>query len=194
MNKTQTLRWIEQFSLAIAAGCCGVFLYLALYPSFYYLSGIGFTLMLWVVVPTVGLIAHLAQLAYGRSRSADATEASAPAANGRFIAAMLVVVTVAVAFKAPLYASFLVARPGLEEALAEHRDDLAQVGRVHHDYGLYQISRAHRGCHVEDRIYFEFRDDAEAAIIYSESGIEDLCYNSGNKGHLLGNWYWMKED
>lgn len=181
MKKAKFLRCIDQLALAVAAGCCGVLLYLALYPSFYYLSGIGFTLTLWMIVPSLAFIAHFAHRANATS-------------NARFIAVMLIAVTGAVALKLPLYASFLVARGGLEEALAQHRDDLDQVGRVYHDYGPYEIGRAHRGCHREDRIFFEFRDDNEAAIIYSESGIEDLCYNSGNKGHLLGNWYWMKED
>ncbi|MCP4455527.1 MAG: hypothetical protein GY809_29055 [Planctomycetes bacterium] len=26
----------------------------------------------------------------------------------------------------------------------------------------------------------------ESGIIYSESGIDDLCYNSGNRGHVFG--------
>ena len=43
-------------------------------------------------------------------------------------------------------------------------------------------------------VFFQFLHDGEAAIIYSESGIDELCYNSGSKGHLFGNWYWMKED
>ncbi len=40
----------------------------------------------------------------------------------------------------------------------------------------------------------EFLERTIVAFAYSESGIDDLCYNSGSKGHLLGNWYWMKED
>lgn len=37
-------------------------------------------------------------------------------------------------------------------------------------------------------------DDSEAGFIYSPGGIADLCYNSGNSGHLMGPWYWMKAD
>lgn len=65
--------------------------------------------------------------------------------------------------------SFLLARAGLEEALDEHRDDLSHVGRVSHDFGLYRIGRAERGCHVHDRVYFRFLDDGEAAIAFTAS-------------------------
>lgn len=152
---------------------------------------IGLLLMLWVAVSVAMVCCSLIlNVAMRRSRSSSPTGAS----DLGYIAGMLVLTSLLVGFKVPLHASFLLARPGLEEALAEHRDDLSDVGRVSHDFGLYQIKSAERRCHIDDRIYFMFRDDSEAAIIHSPSGIDDLCYNSGNKGHLLGDWYWMKED
>lgn len=44
------------------------------------------------------------------------------------------------------------------------------------------------------RAFFLAGNRSEAAFIYSTEGIEDLIYNRGSRGHLCGNWYWMKED
>lgn len=195
MNATRLHRWMDQMALALCAGACGVVLYLALFPAFYYMTVFAVMLLLWAIVPTIvlitGLITRLAQATPDGSSSES--EASAPG-NAAFIGAMLLIVTALVTLKVPLRASFLLAKPGFEEALAQHQDDLTQVGRVSHDFGLYSIGRAERRADIQDRIFFLFQNDSESAIIYSESGIENLCYNSGSKGHLFGNWYWMKED
>jgi len=188
-------RWqqlLERMTLAFAGACSGVVLYLALFPGFYYMAWIFFGMMLWAVVAAGCLFQVLALQAISRWKRVTPPS---PSANGLgFIVGMLGLVSLLLAFKAPLRASFLLARPGLVEALAEHHADLSQVGLVHHNYGIYHFRKADRRCHRKDRVFFQFLDDAEAAIIYSESGIEDLCYNSGSKGHLFGNWYWMKED
>lgn len=184
-------RMVGQTALAFSAACCGIVCYLALFPGFYYMQWIGLLVLLWITVSVAMICCSLIlSIASRRSSSSSPTDAS----DLGYIAGMLVLTSLLVGFKVPLHASFLLARPGLEEALAEHRDDLSDVGRVSHDFGLYQIKSAERRCHVDDRIYFMFRDDGEAAIIHSPSGIDDLCYNSGNKGHLFGEWYWMKED
>ena len=88
-------------------------------------------------------------------------------------------------FKVPLRASFLLARPGLEKALVENQDDLVKVGVVSYNFGLYEISKAYRGCHKKDRVFFQLRNDSEAAFIHSRSGIDDLCYNAGKQGTSL---------
>jgi hypothetical protein len=98
-------------------------------------------------------------------------------------------VTLLVACRIPLHMGFLTAWPGLTV--------LVEKGVLDADQrcGLYTISAAQRRkCHVPGRIIFILADDAESGFIYSPNGIEDLCYNSGNKGHLFGNWYWMTED
>ena len=184
--------FFERSALSFAGACSGVVLYLSLFPSFYYMDWFFFGILLWAVVGVGCLAQAMALLAIARWKG---VRLSSSVLNGSgFIVGLLVLVSLLVAFKVPLHASFLLARPGLEEALAEHHDDLTQVGRVYHNYGVYRFRKADRRCHREDRIFFQFLHDGEAAIIYSESGIEDLCYNSGNKGHLFGNWYWMKED
>lgn len=185
-------RVIERTTLAFAGACSGVVLYLALFPSFYYMAWFFFGIMLWAVVAAGCLFQALALQAIARWKRV--TLPSSPANGLGFIVGMLVLVSLLVAFKAPLHASFVLAKPGLEEALEQHHDDLSQVAYVSHDYGIYRFRKADRRCHHKDRVFFQFLDDSEAAIIYSESGIVDLCYNSGSKGHLFGNWYWMKED
>ncbi|MCP4376209.1 MAG: hypothetical protein GY794_08565 [bacterium] len=192
MSMQRWQRFFEQMTLAFAAACSGVVLYLSLFPNFYYMAWIFFVVMLWAVI-TIGCLCQALAL---RTVARWKRVMLPPSRTGNlnFIIGMLVLVSVLVGFKAPLHASFLLARPGLEEALADHHDDLEQVGRIYHNYGLYQFRNADRRCHKKDRVFFQFLDDGEAAVIYSESGIGNLCYNSGNKGHLFGNWYWMKED
>lgn len=190
LRKHQSL--IERTTLAVSAACCGIVLYLALFPGFYYMAWIFFGMVLWAVVAACCLFQALASQALARRMRTPLPHSRYSGVG--FIAGMLLFVSVLIAFKIPLLASFLLARPGLEEALEQHHDDLSQVGLVSHNYGIYQFRKADRRCHRKDRVFFQFRDDGEAAIIYSENGIDDLCYNSGSKGHLLGNWYWMKED
>ena len=192
MSMQRWQQFFEQTSLAFAGACSGVVLYLALFPSFYYMAWIFFGVMLWGVVALGYLCQALPLLAIARWKRV--TLPSSPPRSLKFIIGMLVLVSVLVGFKVPLRTSFLLARPGLERALADYHDDLDQVGRVHYNFGLYRIRKAYRGCHKKDRVFFEFLNDSEAAIIHSTSGIDDLCYNSGSKGHLFGNWYWMKED
>ena len=192
MKMERWQRFIERTNLTFAAACSGVVLYLALYPGFYYMVNFAFCILLWGAVAVGCLFQLLAVQAFALWKRLPLPSSAARGLG--FIFCVLLLTSLLVAFKVPLRASFLLAKPGLEEALEQHRDDLSKVGLVHHDYGIYEFRGAGRRCHHKDRVFFQFRNDGEAAIIYSESGIEDLCYNSGNKGHLMGNWYWMKED
>ena len=180
--------------LAFAGACSGIVLWEALFPAFYYLQWIGYLSLLWGLVSLVCLGQLLTLRGMARWRRGGLPGGFRTGAG--FIMALLVLVTLCIAFKPPLRVSFLLAKPTLEDALQEHGDDLDMIGKLpkYHDCGIYPIKGATRRCHRKDRIYFQFRNDGESAIIYSESGIDDLCYNSGSKGHLLGHWYWMKED
>lgn len=186
--------FLAKTTLAFAGACSGVALYGALFPAFYYMTWLAALVMLWGLVALAYLGQNLVLLAVARCRQVALPPS--PQSGPGFTVGLLVLVTLLVSFKVPLHASFLLAKPELERAVAEHADDLDAVGRLakYHYCGIYPIQKAHRRCHKKDRIYFQFRNDGESAIIYSESGIQDLCYNSGNKGHLFGNWYWMKED
>ena len=44
------------------------------------------------------------------------------------------------------------------------------------------------------QVYFVLADHSESAFVYSPSGIADIEFNAGSKGHLFGDWYWIKED
>lgn len=33
-----------------------------------------------------------------------------------------------------------------------------------------------------------------AAFVHAPGGIDDLCYNTGSAGHLIGSWYWKVDD
>lgn len=190
------VRWWQQFlertTFAFAGACSGVVLYLALFPGFYYMAWIFFGMMLWVVVAAGCLLQALALKAVAKWKRV--TLPTSPANGHGFIVGLLVLVSLLIAFKAPLHASFLLAKPGLEDALEHYHDDQSKIAYLSHNFGIYQFKKADRRCHHKDRVFFQFLDDSEAAIIHSESGIDDLCYNSGSKGHLFGNWYWMKED
>lgn len=196
--KLTTMLWWQQVlartTLAFAAACSGVVLYLALFPSFYYMAWIFFLVMLWgiVALAVLGQSLALVLVATWKQRALP----SSPLQGLGFIMGMLALVSLLVGLKVPLHASFLLARPELEKAVAEHSDNLDEISRLAKYYhcGIYPIEKAARRCHRQDRIFFQFRNDGEAAIIYSKSGIDDLCYNAGAKGHLWGNWYWMKED
>ncbi len=188
-------KWIQftqKLSLVWAGMCAGVVLYMAMFPYFYYMAWFAILPAFWGAVLVGDLLLRLvvASVALGRGIQ----HPFVPAGSYKFVAGLLVLVTALAGFKVPLHTSFLLAKSGLEQALVDGQEDLAVVGRWSHDFGLYHIGHAERRCHDKDRIYFLFQDDSESAIIYSETGIDDLCYNSGNKGHLTGNWYWMKED
>lgn len=185
-------RLAEQITIAFVAGCCGAVLYMALFPAFYYMQWLFMILLLGIV--TLGSLGVYTLILVLSRREATGTSARPQFHGVGFTLGMLAIVVLLVGFKVPLHASFLWARPGLEQALAENQDDLGEIGVYSYDYGLYPIGSAARDCHHNDRVYFRFHGDSESAIIYSESGLDDLCYNSGNKGHLSGNWYWMKED
>lgn len=190
VEATHLQRSLERLLLVFVGGCAGIVLYQSLFPPFYYLAWIAWMLALWTAGMAALLLSRLS-LTLSAKSSPTGSRGTGP---GRFILGLLTWVSLLVLVKLPLRASFLLAKPGLEGALAQHRDDLSKIGMWSYDYGLYPIVSASRRCHDDQRIFFHFPSREEAAIIYSPSGIEDLCYNSGSKGHLLGDWYWMAED
>lgn len=190
MSAPSRLRLIDQLAISHAAAWCGILIYKGLFPGFYYLSGLGTVMTAWIVISVVQLLAVLTV----RGASQGEEDARGYQLSSKYVVLMLLSTTGLLLIQAPLRASFLLARGGFEQALAEGGEAFENVRPYAYDFGLFHIGRAGRDCHKEDRVYFRFEDDGESAIIFSETGIDDLCYNSGNNGHLLGNWYWMKED
>ena len=111
------------------------------------------------------------------------------------VLALMGIVTVAVLTKLPLHAGFAWARADLEQTLERDQqpgEDFALAYSQAGPYGFFQLAR--RRCHDEGRIYFTLANDYEAGFVHSPNGIDDLCYNSGSKGHRVGEGYWMAED
>ncbi len=67
-------------------------------------------------------------------------------------------------------------------------------------FGLYEFSakatniRHQSGVDSGNQMVFILSEDIESAFIYSPEGIDNLVYNSGSKGALFNDWYWMKQD
>lgn len=180
----------DAYTLAFAAMLAGAVLWNALFPGFYYMDFIFFVTMLWMSLATVVflrlLLASIASRRTGRP---------VVWAGWLGVATLLCVVSVAILLKLPLHAAFAFARSELDRAIEQDRQPGETFPLANSSYGIYSIyQQAQRRCHHEERIYFTLANDAEAAFVYSPSGIDDLCYNSGTKGHLSGDWYWIAED
>ncbi|MDF1741591.1 MAG: hypothetical protein P1U86_20680 [Verrucomicrobiales bacterium] len=99
-------------------------------------------------------------------------------------------------FQAPMKLAFLSAKPALEEAVAQWELTGEATAGEEITAGFYSFegvtSNSERS--PEGALIFRFKKDREQAFIHSPQGIENLSYNSGTKGHLVGDWYWMCED
>ncbi len=185
-------RFLEDFGLIICAAYAGLVLYWSMFPAIYYMEWILWVPGLFLVSTLIFGLQTFAIWLVSRWKKVPFRLKRIPLA----LAVLPVLVTILFVGKIPLRASFLLAKPTLEKAVREHADGLEQVSRRadYHYSGLYAIKKAEHRCGRKDRIFFVFRDDHESGIIYSESGIDNLCYNEGSSGHLMGKWYWMKED
>ncbi len=193
-DKSNASAWWQRpfdgFTLTMVALGSGALLWNALFPGFYYMAWVFFVLMLW---------AGLALLLFIRLLIAGIGTRSAGRpvvwSGWKSVVAIPIVLSVVILLKLPLYAGFALAEADLDLAVRQDQRPGDEFPLARYRYGIYGIRQeAHRRCHHKDRIYFALANDSEAAFVYSESGIDDLCYNSGSKGYLFGNWYWMAED
>ena len=168
----------------------GAMLWNALFPGFYYMDFIFFPVVLWASVGAVLIVRLLIA-----SMGTRLTGRPLVWTGWRGVMILIFVVSVVVWLKLPLHAGFALARADLDRAIQQDLQPGDTFHLARYRYGIYPIhQQARRRCHHEDRIYFMLANDPEAAFVYSTSGIDDLCYNSGSKGHLSGNWYWIAED
>lgn len=192
-NPNPTSWWqrpFDSFTLTIAALLSGVMLWNGLFPSFYYMSFVFFVMALWGALAAM-LLVRLPLASLGM----QLTGRPIIWTGWRGVMTLVSVVSVATLLKVPLHMGFALARAGLDRAIDEEMQAESTFPLSRSVHGIYAIQQqAQRRCHHEDRIYFTLANDSEAAFVYSPSGIDDLCYNSGDKGHLAGNWYWMAED
>ena len=180
----------DRYSLAVSSTLSAIVLWEARLPGFYYLLFIFFLTFLWMGVLGFISLRMLFALAVRRQ-----TEQPQLLRGWRSVLLVPTLATALVAFKLPLHLGFAFAQPTLDHVIEsdlQPGDPLAISRASAGPYTIFQQAR--RRCHDKDRIYFTLSNDSEAGFVYSPSGIEDLCYNSGSKGHLSGNWYWMAED
>jgi hypothetical protein len=175
-----------------------VILYFATHPSFYYMT--------WVVCLQAQIL--LAVLSYIVFLIVCFTSNRLPRAQfqrlhrqWQFSFIGLILIGFAVAVQLPLRIAFLISKPALEQAISI--PGVFTNGIPNDIRGLHRISaektnerlKWNREADVNSgKLLFVLADDSESAFIYSPNGIDDLAYNSGDCGHLIGNWYWMKED
>lgn len=173
---------------------CGGLLYLGLYPSLYYMGDFFFLIVLW----GAGVLAFVFRW-YVRGfvlflhRLPDR-----PLIDLRrwiLLGCLLLLTTTLILTRVQLRIGFLTAWPGLHQLAAGVNPNRGLVLPADQRCGLYVISSTNtRRCNIPGGIIFMLANDRESGIIYSPNGIDGLAYNSGNKGRLFGDWYWMTED
>jgi hypothetical protein len=190
LHSRASQRPFDNWTLVPVSLLCGIVLWHSLFPGFYYLAILFVLLWLWMFV--AGLVAIRVTIAtFVARRKGTPIDAT----GWLPVLGVPLLLTVAAIFKLPLHASFALARADFEHVIAHEVQPTESFPLLKHHYGLYPIRQtARRRCHDPERIYFQFSNDGEAAIVYSPTGIDDLCFNSGSKGHLVDNWYWMKAD
>ena len=180
----------DRYTLALVSGLSAVVLWRAMLPSFYYMRFIFFLTMLWGSISLALSIRVVIALV-----GTFLTKRAALWTGWRSVVLLPAVVTLLVAFKAPMHLGFAFARPALDQVIKMDFEPSGSFSISKASVGPYSIyQQANRDCHDKSRIYFTLSNDVEAGFVYSTTGIDDLCYNSGSKGHLSGNWYWMAED
>lgn len=175
-------------------------LWLGLQPGFYYLVGLCLVIMAWMLFLLV-LIVRLGVQGYlARQHRSSAPKWTVPALRYACFIGTLLAATILLFFTMPLRLGFLTAKSTLSRLVDQDKLSLSRELTEDVRAGVYVVSagatnrRRERGIDTGKRIVFILADDHEAGFIYSPGGIDDLAYNDGNKGHLLGDWYWMKED
>ena len=180
----------DRYTLAVSSALSAIVLWEARLPGFYYLGIIAYLYFLWVgIFGVIGLRLTLSM--------ALASRLGRPSLSRGWSGVMLLpaVATTLIALKLPLHVGFTFARPTLDQVIEQDlkAGDSFPISKA--GAGPYSIfQQALRRCHDKSRIYFRLSNDSESGFVYSTDGIEDLCYNSGSKGHLSGNWYWFSED
>ena len=177
-------------------------LWLGLYPSFYYMTGLAVAFLAWAGTAVVFLLRVMVQLHFLTRHQVPVSGRQLAIRRWSIAFAALLVVTLLLVHKIPLRIGFLTARPALSRLVAEVSTGQLTVMKEDARAGLYTVSAEMTNWRLRgsydgapaDRIVFVLANDSEAAFIFSPSGIDNLAYNSGSKGHVFGDWYWMKED
>ena len=171
---------------------------MGLHPSFYYMTGFFLLFMAWGALMVVILLRAAMRDWVVRRHDPSTLKSKGAYRRWLWLFSLVISVTVLLMFHVPLRIGFLTARPGLAPWVNE--DALDQSPWLTEDLrvGLYVVSASmtnqRRRVDKGERVVIILADDHESGFIYSPAGIDDLPYNAGRKGHLFGDWYWMKED
>jgi len=180
----RSVRWCMLIAVSVASAWL---LWLGFHPAMYYMAGFFLVIMLWGGVLMGSLIISITSLASSGS--------VAPGIKTREERAFLIiplVTTLLLAFQIPLRLGAATAIPTLASKISE-KDSGRSVEEQR--CGLYTVRLpGRRRGRTPEQVYFVLADDLESACVYSPSGIDDISYNSGSKGRLFGDWYWIKED
>jgi len=180
-------RFVRRGMLIAVAVASVWLLWLGLYPSMYYMADIFFIFLLWCGVLLVSLMIAIKSLA-----SSESSALGIKTKEERAFLIIPLVTTLLLAFQIPLRLGAATAIPTLESKISKEDSG----GSVEEQRcGLYTVTLpGKRRGRTPEQVYFVLADDPESAFVYSPSGMDDISYNAGNKGHLFGDWYWIKED
>jgi hypothetical protein len=193
-------RGIHGIGLVLAFLSTGIILYWSGHPSFYYLTWLAI-LVFHIFLIALIYIAFVCTSSLSSKLSNDATFHHRRK-QWEFAFIALVLIWTSIAFKVPLRLAFLTIKPALEKSVSSPTSLTNGIptyitGPFHRISSAATNARLERNRHDSvnaGRILFILGDDSESAFIYSPNGIKALVYNSGASGHLIGPWYWMKED
>jgi hypothetical protein len=208
--KTQTLttaptlrnpspKLVHYLGLFINIFTGAVILYFATHPSFYYMTWV-VCLQAQILLAALSYIAFLIICFTGNRLSR--TQFQRLHRQWQFSFIGLILIGFAVAVQLPLRVAFLFIKPALEQAISAPgiltngipNNIIGPLHTISAENTNARLERNRSGNYNVGRIMFVFEDDVESAFIYSPQGIKTLTYNSGSCGHLIGPWYWMKED
>ena len=194
-------KWFEVCLLISAFAAAGFVLLLSLHPDFYYVAWIPILALLWLAL----VVSRFLALAARSFAARDAAPKVSPFARHGWKQAFIIVlaVTLTIPFQLPLRVAFLTIRPQLEQAIDGSTAATFKGLDANIQSPLFVISAEQTNQQLKwnraegvntNQVLFRLANNAEAAFIHSPGGLRNLAFNAGAAGHLMGDWYWMKED
>lgn len=173
--------WCMLFAVSLVSAW---YLWRGLYPDMYYMEGWALTIVLWG-----GVLAGCLSMMAASLAASDRKPRSLSRCELAFVIIPFAT-TLLLAFQIPLRIGAAIAVPTLAQTASE--PDLGAGREL--PCGLYTFRLpANRGT-AEKPVFYRLSRDGESAFVYSPLGIDKIVYNSGSKGRLFGDWYWIKED
>jgi hypothetical protein len=195
-NSSRALTWFDRKLLAptgwptfslIALVCSGL-LFLALDPGIYYmgcyifLSGLCYAVIAFILM-------------IRRASRDSVLPASMPRANDKLRRRcghlFALVMCLLVLFRVPMCIGFLFAKPGLDRLVADLHNGKATMPIPPTRVGPYVVST--NGYGGDDTFFFHLIG-RDGGFAYCPTKGPGGYYNTGNHGHLIGDWYWWIDD